>query len=164
MEASSLHGGCACGAIRYRMLSAPMIVHCCHCTSCQRESGTAFALNAMIESDRIELLAGTPEMVMTPSESGKGQKVVRCPNCRVALWSHYGGAGEAASFVRVGTLDDPAACPPDVHIFTQSKLSWVVLPEDAPAVDVYYSAAEIWPPESLARREAMRARTKRDSG
>lgn len=152
---ASLEGGCTCGEVRYRLTSAPMFVHCCHCTSCQTETGSAFAINAMIEADRVELLAGAPVAVATPSESGKGQTIWRCPSCHVALWSNYAGAGPRIRFVRVGTLDAPAACPPDVHIFTRSKLPWVTLPEGVPAVDVYYDRAQLWPAESLARREAI---------
>ncbi|WP_068077249.1 GFA family protein [Novosphingobium lentum] len=136
-------GGCTCGAVRYRLTSEPIVVHCCHCRWCQRESGSAFALNAVIETDRVELLAGQPESVATPSASGKGQEVLRCPACRVTLWSHYGGAGKAAAFIRVGTLDDPDACPPDVHIFTGSKQPWVVLPEGAEAFAVFYSGKDV---------------------
>ncbi len=150
-----LEGGCTCGAVRYRMTSKPMFVHCCHCRWCQRESGSAFALNAMIESDRVILLQGAPEMVDTPSNSGKGQKIMRCPNCRVALWSHYGGAGDAVCFVRVGSLDEPDRLPPDIHIFTISKQPWVVLPSNFPSVEEYYSAKEYWPEESIARRKAL---------
>ena len=115
-------GGCTCGAVRYALSDAPMVVHCCHCTDCQTETGSAFVINAVIESDRVTLLAGTPDYVMTPSASGKGQEIARCPDCRVALWSHYATSGRKSSFVRVGTLDDPGAVPPDVHIFTRSKL------------------------------------------
>ena len=149
---STFDGGCACGAIRYRLASPPMFVHCCHCTACQTETGSAFAINALIEPDRVELLAGAPEAVATPSESGKGQIIHRCPDCRVALWSNYGGAGDRIRFVRVGTLDEPGRLPPDIHIYTRSKLPWVVLPEGARAVSAYYSSAELWPAESLARR------------
>lgn len=151
----SLDGRCTCGEVRYRMTSPPLFVHCCHCRWCQRETGTAFALNAMIETDRIELLAGTPRMVDTPSLSGKGQKILRCPTCQVALWSHYAGAGKKIAFVRVGTLDDPDRLPPDIHIFTESKQPWVVLPPDAPAVPQYYSRGEYWPADSLVRRKAL---------
>jgi hypothetical protein len=152
-----LEGGCTCGAVRYRLASAPMIVHCCHCTWCQRETGSAFAQNAMIEAARVKLLRGAPELVLTPSESGRGQKIARCPSCRVALWSHYAGAGDAVCFVRVGTLDDPRRCPPDIHIFTRSKQPWVVLPEGARAVKAYYDLAKEWPRASLVRREKLRA-------
>ena len=154
-ESKPLDGGCACGAVRYRMTSQPMFVHCCHCRWCQRESGAAFALNALIEADRVDLLKGEPERVDTPSNSGKGQKYFRCPRCRIALWSNYAGAGEAIRFVRVGTLDEPDRLPPDVHIYTASKQPWVVIPEGALAFEEYYDRAACWPEESLARRRAV---------
>ena len=150
-------GGCTCGAVRYRMTSKPMFVHCCHCRWCQRETGASFALNAMMEADRVILLKGEVETVMTPSLSGKGQKIARCPTCRVALWSNYAGAGDLVRFVRVGTLDDPDGLPPDVHIFTESKQPWVVLPEGIPAFAEFYDRPQLWPQESLARREAVLA-------
>ncbi|MEO8835294.1 MAG: GFA family protein [Caldimonas sp.] len=154
-------GGCVCRAIRFRLESAPLIVHCCHCTWCQRESGSAFAVNAMIETDRMRLLAGEPERVDTPSASGKGQGISRCPSCRVAVWSNYAGAGEAVRFVRVGTLDEPARLPPDIHIFTSSQQPWVVLPPEAKAVPEYYDSKTVWSAGSIERRQAMRARAGR---
>jgi hypothetical protein len=157
MSDGPFEGGCDCRAVRYRMTGTPLFVHCCHCRWCQRETGASFALNAMIESSRLELLAGKPEMVDTPSNSGKGQKIARCPKCCIAVWSHYAGAGDLVSFVRVGTLDDPDRFPPDIHIFTASKQPWVVLPPNARAVPEYYDRRKEWPAESLARREAMLA-------
>ena len=154
---STFDGGCACRHVRYRMTSRPLFVHCCHCRWCQRETGSAFVLNAMIEADRVRLLHGDVEIVATPSESGRGQRIARCPQCRVALWSNYGGGGDAIRFVRVGTLDEPDRLPPDVHIFTASKQPWVVLPPGTPAFAEFYRAADVWPAESLARREAVRA-------
>lgn len=154
----TFEGGCTCRQVRYRMKSRPLFVHCCHCRWCQRETGASFALNAMIEADRVELLAGRPEPVMTPSASGRGQKIWRCPACRVALWSNYAGAGDAVDFVRVGTLDEPDRLPPDIHIFTASKQPWVVLAPGTPAVEEYYDRREYWPAESLERREALLAR------
>ncbi len=151
----SMEGGCTCGAVRYRMTSKPMFVHCCHCRWCQRETGASFALNAMIEADRVVLLRGSPEAVDTPSESGKGQKIVRCPDCHIALWSNYAGAGDALHFIRVGTLDEPDRLTPDVHIYTASKQPWVVLPPGTPAFEEYYDRNELWPKESLARRRAL---------
>ena len=150
-----LEGGCTCRAVRYRMTSAPLFVHCCHCRWCQRETGAAFALNAMIEADRVVLLQGQPEVVHTPSLSGIGQKITRCPVCRIALWSNYGGAGDRVRFVRVGTLDEPDRLPPDIHIFTASKQPWVVLGPDVPAVPEYYDRNAHWPKESLERRAAL---------
>ncbi len=137
------------------MTDTPLFVHCCHCTSCQTETGSAFALNALIESDRVETTKGAPEPVMTRSESGKGQQVWRCPTCRVALWSNYGGAADLLRFVRVGTLDTPGDLPPDIHIYTRSKLPWVQLPEGVPAVEAYYDSKALWPETSLVRRKAL---------
>ena len=154
-ESRSMEGGCTCGSVRYRMTSKPLFVHCCHCRWCQRETGAAFALNAMIEADRVELLQGSPVMVETPSNSGKGQKFSRCPDCQIALWSNYAGAGDALRFVRVGTLDQPDLLPPDIHIFTESKQPWVLLPEAVPARPRYYSAKEYWPQDSLDRMKAL---------
>lgn len=156
VEASMLEGGCTCRSVRYRMTRRPMFVHCCHCRWCQRETGSAFVINALIETDRVEVLSGAPEIVHTPSFSGKGQKITRCPTCHIALWSTYAGLGDVMRFVRVGTLDDPGRFPPDIHIYTLSKQPWVVLPPDIPAVPEYYSAKQYWPAESLARREALR--------
>jgi len=132
-----------------------LFVHCCHCRWCQRETGSAFVINALIEADRVVLLAGSPEIVMTASESGRGQKISRCPTCRVALWSNYAGAGDLVRFVRVGTLLEPDRLPPDIHIFTSSKQPWVVLPPDMPAVPEYYDLDDFWPEESLHRRRAL---------
>jgi hypothetical protein len=151
----SLAGGCTCRAVRYRMTSRPLFVHCCHCHWCQRETGSAFAINAMIETDRVVLDNGEPDVVQTPSNSGKGQKIARCKACRIALWSNYAGAGDKVRFVRVGTLDDADRCPPDIHIFTSSKQRWVVLPPGVPAAAEYYDRNEHWPVESLARRRAL---------
>ena len=156
-DASACEGGCTCRAVRYRLTDRPLFVHCCHCRWCQRETGSAFALNAMIEADRVVLLQGELDVVDTPSNSGKGQKIARCSKCRIAVWSHYAGAGSAVSFVRVGTLDEPDRLPPDIHIFTASKQPWVVLPPGMPAVAEYYKAAEHWPPASLTRRAALLA-------
>jgi hypothetical protein len=158
IDSAAFEGGCACRAVRYRMTSRPLIVHCCHCRWCQRESGAAFALNALIEADRVELLQGEVVMSATPSNSGKGQKVARCPTCHVALWSNYAGAGDALRFVRVGTLDDPGQFPPDIHIFTASKQPWVVLPTTTPAVAEYYQASAHWPTESLTRLTALKSK------
>ena len=153
---NTFEGGCTCRLVRYRMTSRPLFVHCCHCTWCQRETGTAFALNAMIEADRVQVLSGEVQRVHTPSASGKGQKISRCPKCFAAVWSNYPGAGDAVHFVRVGTLDEPSRFPPDIHIYTSTKQPWVVLPAGARAVPEYYKASEMWPKESLERRAALR--------
>jgi hypothetical protein len=146
-------GGCSCGKVRYRLRSEPRFVHCCHCLNCQRQTGSAFVINLLIETDRVELLAGDPKPVDVPRDDGSGQRIFRCPSCPVAVFSEYGHPG--FRFVRAGTLDDPSGVAPDVHIFTRSKLPWVELPESVPAFEVYYDSKTLWPPESLERRQAV---------
>jgi hypothetical protein len=154
-EGASVEGGCTCRAVRYRLTRTPLIVHCCHCRWCQRETGSAFVLNALIETAYLMLLAGEPQRVPTPTNSGKGQSIARCPSCQVAVWSHYAGLGERLAFVRVGTLDEPDHFPPDVHIYTESKQPWVVIPAGARNFAQYYSSREVWSEASLARRQAL---------
>ncbi len=153
----SCEGGCTCGHVRYQIKKKPLFVHCCHCSWCQREAGSAFALNAMVESSAVLLLSNGPEIIETPSESGRGQKIARCPKCKVAVWSHYGGLGELLSFIKVGTLDNPNQMPPDVQIFTSTKQSWVELPQDALVFENYYDRKKLWPAASLARFDALLA-------
>ena len=136
-----LEGGCACGGVRYRLTDAPMFVHCCHCLDCQRQTGSAFVINALIETARVELRAGTPTRLEMPTESGRPHGIYRCPACGVAVWSEYGGVA-ALRFVRVGTLDEPRALAPTVHIYTRSKQPWVALPPDVPA----FVPADLPPP------------------
>jgi hypothetical protein len=152
-----LSGGCSCGAVRYRLTAPAMFVHCCHCLNCQRQTGSAFVLNALIETANVEMLAGAPEPVSMPTDSGRPHDIYRCLACHIALWSDYGRRG-VLRFVRVGTLDTPSALKPDVHIFTRSKVPWVQLPEGVPAFEVYYDMKTLWPAESLARRAAILGR------
>jgi len=148
-------GGCSCGEVRYRLTDEPLFVHCCHCLNCQRQTGSAFVINLLIESDRVEVVSGTPQAVEVPRDDGSTQRIFRCPMCQVAVFSNYGHPG--FRFVRAGTLDDPSSVAPDVHIFTRSKLAWVTLPESVPAFDVYYDSKTLWPAASLERREAVMA-------
>jgi hypothetical protein len=150
----SLEGGCACAAVRYRIESRPMFVHCCHCRDCQRQTGSAFVLNAIIEADRVSLLSGNPEPFAVPAPSGRPHDIYRCPYCKTAVWSIYGGVGKLR-FVRVGTLDNSEALTPDVHIYVRSKLPWVALPEGTPAFEAYYDSRKLWPPASLERRRSI---------
>ena len=156
-----LEGGCACGEIRYRLTSDPLITHCCHCLNCQRQTGSAFVVNILIEADRVELLAGDPQPVDVPRGGGKKQRIFRCPTCQIAIFSRYTRA--SIRFVRGGTLDDPSSVTPDVHIYTRSKLGWVTLPDSVPAFATYYDTEKLWPAESLDRLRAA-TKPKRSAG
>lgn len=156
-QSKPLEGGCTCGHVRYQLTSDPLIVHCCHCRWCQRQTGTAFALNALYVADEVTLLRGEVKTEMVDSPSGKGQRIARCPKCDIAVWSNYymGGIKEGIRFIRVGTLDNPDRLPPDVHIFTTTKQPWVQLPADAHVVDIFYDYETTWSPENLARKKAL---------
>ena len=130
-----------------------MFTNCCHCRDCQKQAGSAFAINAIIETDRIELLSGEPQPVRMPTESGRPHDIYRCTQCQSALWSDYGGR-PWVRFVRVATLDDPTAITPGAHIFARSKLPWVQLPPEARVFDIYYDMKTEWSADSLARRDA----------
>jgi hypothetical protein len=146
-------GGCSCGEVRYRLKSDPLFVHCCHCLNCQRQTGSAFVVNLLIEADRVEVLAGDPQSVSVPRNGGKKQKIWRCATCQIAVYSQY--TSPRVRFVRGGTLDDPSSVTPDVHIYTRSKLPWVTLPDSVPAFEVYYDTKKLWPPASLKRLAAV---------
>jgi hypothetical protein len=148
-------GGCACRAVRYRLTSEPLFVHCCHCLNCQRQTGSAFVVNLLIETDRLELLAGEPAAVEAPRDDGSMQTIFRCPTCQVAVFSQY--TRPEVRYVRGGTLDEPGGIRPDVHIFTRSKVEWLTLPDDVPAVDVYYDMTKLWPAASLERLKELMA-------
>jgi hypothetical protein len=152
---NNLEGGCACGRVRYRLTSEPMFVHCCHCRDCQRQTGSAFVINALIEASRVAVLQGDTVAIAVPTDSGRAHVIHRCPDCQTALWSNYGGARDVLRFVRAGTLDRPENIAPDVHIYTRSKLPWVRLPDGVPAFEAYYDSAKLWPADSLARRKAL---------
>ena len=160
---STFDGACTCRSIQYRMTRKPLFVHCCHCRWCQRETGSAFAVNALIEAENVIVLSGTPEVVATPSNSGKGQNITRCPQCRIALWSNYAGAGDSVKFVRVGTLSEPDRLPPDIHIYTASKQPWVILPPETPSVPEYYDLKAHWTQQSIERIKPVRAEKKKSS-
>jgi hypothetical protein len=150
-------GGCACGSVRYRLRSDPLFIHCCHCLNCQRQTGSAFVINLLIEADRVEILDGAPQPVEVPRDDGTTQRIFRCPDCQVAVFSEYGRPD--VRFVRAGTLDDPTGVQPDVHIFTRSKVSWVRIPESAPAFEIYYDTRALWPAASLERLDALLGRS-----
>ena len=150
-ESEITKGKCICGEIEYELTADPMFVHCCHCTWCQKETGSAFAINALIEADEVRLVQGCPEIICVPSNSGEGQQISRCPSCKIALWSNYGAAKDAVFFIRVGTLNNPDACPPDIHIFTSTKQRWVELNNSVPVINEYYQRSKYWPEHSVVR-------------
>ena len=150
-----IEGGCACGGVRYRLESDPLIIHCCHCLNCQRQTGSAFVINLMIEASNVKIVAGAPQPVEVPRDDGSAQRIFRCPTCQVAVFSEYGRP--ELLYIRAGTLDRPSGVTPDIHIFTKSKVGWVTIPEATPAFEVYYDTKAVWPNASLERLNAILA-------
>jgi hypothetical protein len=157
-----LTGGCSCGQVRYQLLNKPIRVHCCHCTDCQRHTGSAFVLNAIIETSAIKMLRGKLQAVPVRRAFGP-HDVYRCPKCKVALWSDYGHRPQIR-FVRVGTLDDPSAIRPDIHIYTETKVPWLKLPKATPAFRKYYDLKKVWPRPSQQRLKQAFAVVKQSRG
>jgi len=155
MASKTHEGGCGCGAVRYRLNDEPFIVHNCHCHLCQRQTGTGSAVNAFIEADRVELLSGELAERDFKTGSGNSQTVVRCAECGTPVWSYYPRLGRKVTAVRVGTLDDASATPPDVAIFVADRPDWAPLPEGVQAFDAFYNPVDVCRPESLARLKAI---------
>ena len=150
-------GGCACGELRYRLKIRPMWVGACHCRNCQRLTGGAFAMNAIIEKDAVELISGTPALFELKGGSGQQHDVYFCKNCGTHIWNEYHGFPGIAWFVRVGTLDDPNLLKPDVHVFTRWKHHSTSLPDDIPAFDELYDREKLWAADNLERLEASKS-------
>jgi len=136
-------GRCDCGKVRYRLKAEPIVVKCCHCHACQRQTGSAFILNVLIEPEHVELLGERPERYDLETASGRGQRNMRCPHCKTSVWGIYNMAGEGVWFIRGGTLDDPKKVEPDLHIFTDTKLPWVKIPDGAEQFPQFYSGKDI---------------------
>lgn len=157
---NTCEGSCSCGYVRYEVRTKPLITHCCHCRYCQRQTGTAFALNALFDARKVNIINGKVDEIKTESPSGKGQNITRCPKCRIALWSNYfmGGIKEGIRFIRVGTLDNPDQFPPDVHIFTTTKQPWFKISENTPVFDEFYDYEKMWTRENNDIRKSMLAK------
>lgn len=154
----NLEGGCACGAIRYRLTNTPMIVHACHCRDCQKQTGGAFVINLWIERKFVEASGDKPVAFrVPPGSSGQPHDVFRCGRCGTALWSKYHAAPGDTVLLRAGTLDTPEAIKPDVHIFTRSQVPWLELPKSARVFPAFYKFDEVWSPESLERWRQLTA-------
>jgi hypothetical protein len=145
MADQQIAGACACGEIQFRLTGAPIVTHACHCTQCQRETGSAFAVNLMIEADRLVVDAGAPERT--------GDDVAACPRCQTRLWAYHRMFGEKAVFVKAGVLSRGRA--PDVHCFTSTKQPWLPLPEGVPAYAENYDFEAVLSAEARSRAQAL---------
>lgn len=160
MAEGVLTGGCACGAVRYEIDAVPIFVNNCHCTLCQRQTGSTSVVNMFVEGDKLHQLSGETIRHVVKAGSGGDHVIVRCAACGTAMWSFYPRMGELGAGVRAGTLDDPAAVRPDAAIFVADRMPWVTLPEGIPQFETTYNPAELLPPERFQRLAALIERAK----
>ncbi|MFT4560575.1 MAG: hypothetical protein ACI9BW_000309 [Gammaproteobacteria bacterium] len=149
-----LSGGCVCGQVRYELKDGPLFVHACHCSDCQRATGSAFVVNLGVASSDF-VIEGKTSTVTNPTPSGSGYDAHFCPNCATVLWSKYHFIDLPILALRGGTLDDPNLAPPTYHVHTRRKQSWVVLPNDTQIFDEWFEPAEVWSKEALTKIENM---------
>jgi hypothetical protein len=154
-DGETVAGGCVCGEVRIAVRGRPIVVHGCHCRFCQAASGSAFAVNLMLETAQVAVTAGRTQQISRQAELGAHTRHV-CPNCRTELFGHHPMLGPDIAFVGAGVLDRPGGYAPDVHCFTRSKYDWVVLPAGVPAFEGNYDMAAVWSDEAKARVAKLR--------
>ena len=129
----TLHtGGCQCGAIRYEVAGEPRQVVACHCTDCQRQSGSAFGMTMVVEVSAFRITAGTPRIYHSTSSTGRAKAGAFCPDCGTRIY-HQPQWRKGTISVKPGTLDDTTWLQPQIHIWTASKQPWVTIPEGVEA-------------------------------
>ena len=133
-----LDGGCRCEQVRFRIEAAPIITQCCHCRECQNVTGSAFAINTMIESRHVSTVAGHPVLFV----SDDGQSSMQCAACGSNVWAFHRHFGDAVAFIGVGRLDEGERLPPEVHYFTRSRHPWVSTPANLPAFETLGDAGK----------------------
>jgi hypothetical protein len=124
-----LTGGCQCGRVRYEINAKPLSAYVCHCTECQRQSGSAFGLSLAVPRDAVVIVSGTPATWRRVLESGRIISCLFCSDCGVRLL-HNPERNPRASIVKPGTLDDTTWLKPVGHIWTRSAQPWVQIPQD----------------------------------
>lgn len=122
-------GGCLCGSTRYEIAAEPTLIYACHCSDCQKATGSAFVLAMRVPPGRIVCTQGGAKPYVRARADGRKRSVFRCPHCLTALWSEN---VEPSKYVTVyaGTLDDSARLPPPAHVWTQDAQPWIGLPKD----------------------------------
>lgn len=114
-------GGCQCGAVRYEITGSPVAVYACHCTECQRQSGSAFAMSAVIPQEHFRITRGDPKMYARQTSPTKTMECWFCADCGTRLYHMPGGASYANRNVKPGTLDDTAWLTPTLLDAQRSK-------------------------------------------
>lgn len=145
-----LRGACQCRAVRYEISQEPLTIYACHCTDCQRQSGSAFSLSMIVPREAVTIVAGQPKEWIRRTESGRLVSCLLCGDCGSRLY-HNPKTNEAITIVKSGTLDESRGLDPVGHIWTRSAQSWFPIPTDS----IRY---EVQPPSLSVLTEAWKAR------
>ena len=147
-------GGCYCGAVRYRLLTAPLFCYACHCADCHKHTGSVFACFTSIEAEFVAFIGPTPPKVSVRARpDGVERRTTFCPECGTNLWTR-GEKDPVTIDVKTGTLDHPELMEPDLHSYFESRIPWVLLPEGAKTCLGQFDFRKEWPPSSLQRFDA----------
>ena len=156
-------GGCSCDQIRYELLAEPMFTHCCYCHLCQQITGSAFITNTLIEGANFKLTSGKLAPFKGASGSGRGHCIKRCPDCGDPIVSYFGDT-EYLAVCKAGSLDDPNLAPPEAHVFVDSKVDWLQIPDSTPSFKKFYNFKETWPAAAYLRLQKIRKLQRSDVG
>jgi hypothetical protein len=154
-------GGCFCGAVRYRLLTAPLFCYACHCADCHKHSGSVYACYTSIEADFLASISSTaPNTSTRKRPSGVIRRQATCPECATWVWSEsfLEGQEPVTIDVRTGTLDHPELMEPDLHSHIESRIPWVLLPEGARTCVGAFDFRKEWPKSSVKRYDAAMKR------
>ena len=161
----AIHGGCFCGSTRYRLETAPLFCYACHCTDCNKQTGSVYACFTSIENDHITSIGALPPKITTAIRSGGIiRHMASCGKCGTRLWAS-GDTTPVTADIATGTLDLPELMEPDLHSYIESKISWAILPESAKTCRGPFDYRKHWPKSSLKRLEAavQRARARQQA-
>lgn len=127
-------GRCLCGEIEYRLNEEPVTYYACHCTDCQKRSGSSFGLSMLVKRSSLEVTKGEPSLQVLKGPDGTPRRQRNCRSCGIRLWSEPAKYPELA-VLRPGSLDDIKSFQPVAHIWTRSKLPWVQIPAGTPSYE-----------------------------
>ncbi|MGZ5870506.1 MAG: GFA family protein [Bradyrhizobium sp.] len=142
-----LSGGCPCEAVRFAVNAMPLLVYACHCTECQRWSGSAFSLSMPVASDSFALTCGKPRPWRRTGASGFESTYWFCGDCGGRVYGQRDSRPDIIA-VRAGTLDDTSWLRPIAHVYLRSAQAWERIPNNAEGFEVmpkeFWSLSEKW--------------------
>jgi hypothetical protein len=130
-----IDGQCHCGHVRYEAEIDPDKVTICHCTDCQRLTGSAYRVTVTADSDKIKLTANPPKLYTKYGQNGRARLLSFCSECGSPLFSTGEGKDAARTGIRVGTINQRRELRPKRQIWCRSALPWINELEGVPGVE-----------------------------